>query len=84
LLRWGRDGALYYLTREGRFVTVPVRTSPALQVGAPKTLFTVGERGWIDFDLSPDAQRILAIVPEIVGDETPLNVLVNWRPETGK
>jgi len=84
LLRWGRDGALYYLTREGRFVTVPVRTSPALQVGAPKTLFTVGDRGWIDFDLSPDAQRILAIVPEIVGDETPLNVLVNWSPESAK
>ena len=84
LLRWGRDGALYYLTREGRFVTVPVRTSPALQVGAPKTLFTVGERGWIDFDVSTDAQRILAIVPEIVGDETPLNVLVNWSPDTGK
>ncbi len=84
LLRWGRDGALYYLTREGRFVTVPVRTSPVLHVGAPKTLFTVGERGWVDFDVTPDAQRILAIVPEIVGDETPLNVLVNWSPEPRK
>ena len=84
LLRWGRDGALYYLSGEMRFVTVPVRTSPVLQVGAPKTLFTVGERGWGDFDVSPDAQKILAIVPEIVGDESPLNVLVNWSPETGK
>ena len=26
LLRWGRDGALYYLSGEMRFVTVPVRT----------------------------------------------------------
>ena len=34
--------------------------------------------------LSPDAQRILAIVPEIVGDESPLNVVVNWAPESGK
>jgi Tol biopolymer transport system component len=84
LLRWGRDGALYYLSGEMRFVTVPVRTSPVLQVGAPKTLFTVGERGWVDFDVSADAQKILAIVPEIVGDESPLNVLVNWSPETGK
>jgi Tol biopolymer transport system component len=84
LLRWGRDGSLYYLTREGRFVTVPVRTSPVLQVGAPQTLFTVGERGWVDFDVTPDAQKILAIVPEIVGDESPLNVLVNWSPDTGK
>ncbi len=84
LLRWGRDGALYYLSGDGRFITVPVRTSPLLQVGAPTTLFTVGTRSWIDFDLSPDAQRILAIVPEIVGDESPLNVVVNWAPESGK
>ncbi len=84
LLRWGRDGALYYLSGEMRFVTVPVRTSPVLHVGAPKTLFTVGERGWVDFDVSADAQKILAIVPEIVGDESPLNVLVNWSPEIGK
>ena len=55
-----------------------------LQVGAPKTLFNVGDRGWVDFDVSADAQKILAIVPEIVGDESPLNVLVNWSPETGK
>lgn len=84
LLRWGRDGALYYLSGDGHFVTVPVRTSPDLQVGEPKTLFVVGERSWVDFDVSPDAQRILAIVPEIVGNESPMNVLVNWSPEIGR
>ena len=84
LLRWGRDGALYYLSGDGHFVTAPVRTSPVLQVGAPKTLFAVGNRSWIDFDVSPDAQKILAIVPEIVGNESPMNVLVNWTPEIGK
>ncbi len=84
LLRWGRDGAIYYLAEDGKFTTQPVSTSPRLKVGAPTTLFTVGNRPWIDFDISPDAKRILAIVPEIMGDERPLNVLVNWSPETGK
>ena len=85
LLRWSRDGALYYLSGDGRFFAVPVRTSPGLQVGAPTALFdVVAGRPWIDFDVSPDAQRILAIVSEVEGRASPLNVVVNWSPEASK
>jgi Tol biopolymer transport system component len=79
-LRWGRDGALYYLSGDSRLTMVPVRTSPGLQVGSATALFTVVGRRWLDFDISPDAQRFLAIVPEINGNESPLNVIVNWAP----
>jgi Tol biopolymer transport system component len=83
-LRWGRDGALYYLAGDGRLMTVPVRTAPDLRIGAPAALFTVKGRPWTDFDLSPDGQRILAIVPEIDGNESPLNVVLNWSAEVPK
>ncbi len=33
---------------------------------------------WISFDVSPDGKRLLAIVPKIVADELPLEVVVNW------
>jgi Tol biopolymer transport system component len=83
-LRWGRDGALYYLAGDGRLMTVPVRTTPELRIGAPTALFTVTGRPWIDFDLTPDGQRILAIVPEVDGNESPLNVVLNWSAEAAK
>jgi len=84
LLRWGRDGELYYLSGDSQVIAVPVRTSPALQIGAPTRLFTVAGRGWIDFDVTQDGKRFLAIVPEIEGNESPLSVIVNWSPEAAK
>lgn len=81
LLRWGRDGELYYLAGDSRFIAVPVRTSPGLQVGTPTTLFKVAGRPWNNFDISPDMQRILAIVSEIEGNESSLNVVLNWAGE---
>jgi Tol biopolymer transport system component len=78
LLRWSRSGELFYVSGDGRVVVTPVRTSPALQIGAPTTLFTLAGRPWTDFDVTPDGQRFLAVVPQIVGDESPLNVIVNW------
>lgn len=84
LLRWGRNGELFYLTFDGQFHAVAVRTSPTLQIGAPTTLFTTGARGWNDFDVTPDGQRFIAIVPEIIGNESPLNVIAHWAPEAQK
>jgi len=86
ILRWSRNGEIFYLSYEGHFVAIPIRTSPSLQIGAPTTLFTVGPIGrtWNDFDVTPDGQRFLAIVPEVIGNESPLNVIVHWAPEGGK
>jgi hypothetical protein len=63
-------------------MSVPVRTAPSLEVGAPAALFpTPGKWSWVNFDVSPDGQKILAIVPEVVADELPLTAVVNWAPE---
>jgi Tol biopolymer transport system component len=79
--RWSRDGSeLLYLSLDGRMESVPVRTTPALNLGAPSTLFGVGPRGWLDFEVSPDGKRFLALIPEVVANEQPLKALVNWSP----
>lgn len=84
-LRWSRDGReLLYLSGDGRMMSVPVRTSPSLELGAPTALFAVNKRGWRGFDVSPDGKRFLAIVPEVVADELPLSVVVNWTSELVK
>jgi len=80
-LRWGRDGGLLFVSGDNRLMSIPIRTAPSLQIGVPKELFALKEKWpWLDFDVSHDGKRILAIVPEVVGDELPLNVVVNWKP----
>ena len=80
-VRWSRDGSeLFYLTSDQSLMSTPVRTSPSLQLGAPKSLFQVKGRsgGWLAFEVSADGTRFLAITTESVADERPLNVVVNW------
>ena len=80
-LRWSRDGELLFVSRDNRLMTVQIRTAPSLQIGTPTELFALNEKWpWLDFDVSPDGKRFLAIVPEIVADELPLDVVVNWKP----
>jgi hypothetical protein len=80
--RWSRDGReLFYLPGDGRMVSVPIRTTPALDLGAPSTLFGVGTRGWMDFAVAPDGKRFLALIPELVADEQPLKAILNWSPQ---
>ncbi|HEX7580963.1 MAG TPA: hypothetical protein VF580_13290, partial [Thermoanaerobaculia bacterium] len=86
MVRWSRDGReIFILSGDRRLVSLPVRTSPSLQVGAPATLFEVTlldvkGAGWNSFDVSPDGKRFLAIVPEVVADRLPLTVVVNGYP----
>ena len=81
--RWSRDGhELFYLSDEGQVVSVPVRLAPTLELGSPVPLFTVkGGKGWSDYDVSLDGKKFLAIVPEVVADEQPLTVILNWAAE---
>ncbi|HEU5249093.1 MAG TPA: hypothetical protein VFW15_03835, partial [Thermoanaerobaculia bacterium] len=86
LLRWSRDGReLFYVSPDRQLMSVPIRTKPSLELGTPTPLFTLEGRGsWPDFEVAPDGRRVLAIVPEVVADELPLSVVVNWTPEAGK
>ena len=79
--RWSRDGhELLYLSLDGRMLSVPVRTNPVLDLGAPSTLFGVGKRGWLDFEVAPDG-RFLALIPALVANEQPLKAMMNWSPK---
>jgi Tol biopolymer transport system component len=75
--RWSRDGReLFYLTPDRRLVAVSVRAGSSLELGAPRTLFTLqGRYGWASYDVASDG-RFLAIVPESLSSERPLTVLV--------
>jgi serine/threonine protein kinase/dipeptidyl aminopeptidase/acylaminoacyl peptidase len=78
-LRWSRDGReLLYVSGDRHMTSVPVKTSPSLELGAPTALFALSGADWKGFDVSPDARRFLAIVPKIVADQLPLEVVVNW------
>ncbi|MCM3877436.1 MAG: hypothetical protein NEA02_13605, partial [Thermoanaerobaculia bacterium] len=85
-IRWSPDGReLLYLARDLRLMSVPVRTSPSLQLGAPRPLFQIkGRSAWLGFELSADGTRLLAIEPESVADERPLSVVVSWPADAPK
>ncbi len=84
-VRWSRTGEILYLSPDRRVMSVPVRTAPSLEVGSPTPLFTIpGKQPWINFDVTPDGSKLLAIVPDVVADELPMTVVVNWTAEAGK
>jgi hypothetical protein len=93
LLRWSRDGReLFYLSADRRLVSVPIRTTPSLQLGSPAELFSLKEKDWLTsfgaedgcFEVSPDGKRFLAAVPEVLADKLPLTVVVDWAAEVAE
>lgn len=48
------------------------------------TLFTLKGPAWTSFDVSPDGKKFLAVVPEVVANEQPLTVVLNWTAEIGR
>ena len=85
-LCWPRAAnEILYLATDGKVVAVPVQTAPELRLGTPKVLFTLKADGlWADFDVTPDGQRILAIVPRVDASQLPLDVVVNWPQAVGR
>jgi Tol biopolymer transport system component len=82
--RWSLDGReLFYLSGDGRLMVVPIRTTPALDVGTPRALFSV-PRPWFDFDVTSDAGRFIAIVPQVLARDQPVTVVLNWHEEIRK
>jgi eukaryotic-like serine/threonine-protein kinase len=79
-MRWARTSSeIVYLSPQRTVRSVSVQTTPRLHVSAPVTLFTNrAGHDWQGLDVAADGKRILAIVPEVVPSELPLNVIVNW------
>jgi Tol biopolymer transport system component len=82
-VRWAPDGReLFYVSADGRLMAAPVRTQPALEVGAPRPLFTISAAArWKDFDVARDGKKFLAIIPQSPANEQPLTVVLNWKGE---
>ena len=77
--RWSHDGReLFYVSADRRLMTVPVSTTPTLEVGSSTPLFALKGRPWADFAVSADGKRFLAVVPQAFAGEQPLTVIVNW------
>ena len=62
-------------------MVVAIRTEPGLDVGRPSPLFALAGRSWLDYGVSSDGKRFLAIVPERVAREQPLTAILNWQAE---
>jgi Tol biopolymer transport system component len=79
LPRWSRDGReLFYVGQDGSVFTVPIRTSPSLDIGQPSILFTRGLRyRWLEYEPTADG-RFIALVPASVAALQPLHLVLNW------
>ena len=80
--RWSGDGrSLFYLSGL-QLMEVPVRTTPELEIGTPRSIATLGA-AWRDFDVSPGG-GFVAIVSEKLSRQQPLTAVVNWPAEIRK
>jgi Tol biopolymer transport system component len=87
--RWRRDGKeLFYLSTDGKLMSVEVKTEPRFAAGAPKPLFDVRQfpsnataGGPFRYDVAPDGKRFLidslATATED-SDSAPITVVLNW------
>ena len=76
-LRWPRgSGELLFVSRSGAMTSVAVKTTPSLQLGPPTELFDVTSGGaWVNYDVTPDGQRFLAIVAQQEQQSAPITVV---------
>ena len=85
-MRWRRDGReMFYIAADRKLMSVAVHPiSGSLELGTPRPLFTIpvtltSSGSPYTYDVMPDGQRFLTIVP--AGDATlpPLTVILNWQ-----
>ena len=78
--RWhstGRD--LYYVTARD-LVAVPVTGGAVPSLGEPRAILPIDAgKPWVSYDVAPDGDRFIVVVPEIVAQQEPLSVKMNWR-----
>jgi Tol biopolymer transport system component len=89
-VRWRSDGReMFYIAADRKLMSVAVRAAAdSLELGTPKALFAIpfalftsGDIAPYTYDVMPDGQRFLAIVP--VGDAASptMTVILNWQAQ---
>ena len=85
--RWSRVGGEIFFRAGQKMMAAQVRTSPALDVSTPRTLFAGPYEvmdGPPNYDVTPDGRRFLMVKME--GSETPtdLRIVIGWDQEVRK
>jgi hypothetical protein len=76
---WARNGReLFYVSPDGKLMSVPVQIGDDFTFGNPETVSATPYFG--NYDISPDGQRFLR-VKEVAAPTTELVVVLNWRSE---
>ncbi len=86
---WSRDGKELFYWSENRLMAVDVKTGSAFEAGPPQLLLeapyirqpTAGS-GSQNYDVSPDGQRFLTVLPG--ESSTALHVVLNWFEELNR
>ncbi len=89
--RWRQDGKeLFYLSAEGKMMTVAVKTGASFEADSPVALFQthrrqpVSAQDFFSYDVSGDGQRFLIATKSDEANAAPLSVLLNWSSEIDK
>jgi serine/threonine-protein kinase len=79
---WTRGGRELLYIRDDQMISVDIQTAPQFHAGMPKALFK-GAFANNTWDVTPDGQRFLMIVPDKEQDAAPreLHVVTNWFEE---
>lgn len=82
VVRWSHaTGELIWLAPGGRVVAARVQTDP-LRIEPTTTLFRLPPgMVWTNFDVSPDGQRLLAVISVSVANHQPVTVITNWTAQ---
>jgi dipeptidyl aminopeptidase/acylaminoacyl peptidase len=77
--RWRGDGKeLFYVSSDGKLMSVDISARPIFKAGAPRPLFQL-PLGFIGGDVTADGRRFLIGVPESQSASVPFTVVMNWQ-----
>jgi len=86
--KWRQDGReLFYVSSEGKMMSVAVKTGANFEPGSPIALFQTHRRQPVSaldvfsYDVNADGQKFLVLTKVDEANAAPLSVLLNWASE---
>jgi len=81
---WRGDGKeLFYISPEGKMMSVSIGGGPAFHPAQPAPLFQL-PTGFGSGDVTRDGQRFLFTIPAERSTQSPFTVVLNWTASLGK
>jgi Tol biopolymer transport system component len=86
--RWSSDGKeLFYITPEGKLMSVEIKAGATFEPGVPKLLFDVASARTLPnspYDVATDGRRFLFISGQVEAGQSSLAVVINWTSDLKK